>query len=43
MFDTGTSKSVMSGQKFRNLKLNSKDLDTKNLLTIVGAKGRSNW
>ena len=31
----------MSGQTFRNLKLNNKDLDTKNLPTVVGANGTS--
>ena len=31
----------MSGHTFRNLKLNNKDLDTKNLPTVVGANGTS--
>ena len=31
----------MSGQTFRNLKLNNKDLDTNNLPTVVGANGTS--
>ena len=31
----------MSGETFRKLKLDSKDLDTKHLLTIVGANGTS--
>ena len=31
----------MSGETFRKLKLNNKDLDTKNLPTVVGANGTS--
>ena len=31
----------MSGETFRKLKLDSKDLDTKNLPTVVGANGTS--
>ena len=31
----------MSGETFRKLKLHSKDLDTKNLPTVVGANGTS--
>ena len=31
----------MSGETFRNLKLDIKDLDTKNLPTVVGANGTS--
>ena len=38
-FDTGASRSVMSGETFRKLKLDNKDLDTKNLPTVVGANG----
>ena len=41
LFDTGTSRSVMSGETFRKLNLDSKNLDTKNLLTVVGANGTS--
>ena len=41
LFDTGASRSVMSGETFRNLKLENKDLDTKNLPTVVGANGTS--
>ena len=41
LFDTGATRSVMSGQTFRDLKLNNKDLDTSNLPTIVGANGAS--
>ena len=37
LFDTGASRSVMSGETFRKLKLDNKDLDTKNLPTVVGA------
>ena len=32
---------MMSGETFRKLKLDSKDLDTKNLPTVVGANGTS--
>ena len=31
----------MSGETFRKLKLDNKDLDTENLPTVVGADGRS--
>ena len=31
----------MSGETFRKLKLNNKDMDTKNLPTVVGANGTS--
>ena len=31
----------MSGETFRKLNLDSKDLDTKNLPTVVGANGTS--
>ena len=41
LFDTGASRSVMSGQTFRNLKLNNNDLDTTNLPTVVGTNGTS--
>ena len=41
LFDTGASRSVMSGETFRKLNLDSKNLDTKNLPTVVGAKGTS--
>ena len=41
LFDTGASRSVMSGETFRKLNLNNKDLDTKNLPTVVGANGTS--
>ena len=41
LFNTGASKSVMSGDTFRKLNLDSKDLDTKNLPTVVGANGTS--
>ena len=41
LFDTGASKSVISGETFQKLKLDSKDLDTKNLPTVVGANGTS--
>ena len=41
LFDTGASRSVMSGETFRNLNLDSKNLDTKNLPTVVGANGTS--
>ena len=41
LFNTGASKSVMSGKTFRKLNLNNKDLDTKNLSTVVGANGTS--
>ena len=35
------SRSVMSGETFRKLKLDNKDLDTKNFPTVVGANGTS--
>ena len=41
LFDTGASRSVMSGETFRKLNLESKNLDTKNLPTVVGANGTS--
>ena len=41
LFNTGASKSIMSGETFRKLNLDSKDLDTKNLPTVVGANGTS--
>ena len=41
LFDTGASRSVMSGETFRKLNLGSKNLDTKNLPTVVGANGTS--
>ena len=41
LFDTGTSRSIMSGETFRKLNLDSKNLDTKNLPTVVGANGTS--
>ena len=41
LFDTGVSRSVMSGETFRKLNLESKNLDTKNLPTVVGANGTS--
>ena len=41
LFDTGASRSVMSGETFRKLNLDSKNLDTKNLPTVVGANGTS--
>ena len=39
LFNTGASRSVMSGDTFRKLKLSNKDLDTKNLPIVVGANG----
>ena len=41
LFDTGDSRSVMSGETFRKLNIDSKNLDTKNLPTVVGANGTS--
>ena len=41
LFDTGVSRSVMSGETFRKLNLDSKNLDTKNLPTVVGANSTS--
>ena len=41
LFDTGASRSVMSGETVRKLNLGSKNLDTKNLPTVVGANGTS--
>ena len=41
LFDTGVLRSVMSGETFRKLNLNNKDLDTKNLPTVVGANSTS--
>ena len=41
LFDTGASRSVMSGETFRKLNLDNKDLDTKNLPTVVGANSTS--
>ena len=37
LFNTGASRSVMSGETFRKLNLDSKNLDTKNLPSVVGA------
>ena len=41
LFNTGASRSIMSGETFRKLNLHSKILDTKNLPTVVGANGTS--
>ena len=41
LFDTGASRSVMSGETFRKLNLDNKHLDAKNLPTVVGANGTS--
>ena len=41
LFDTAASRSVMSGETFRKLNLDSKNLDIKNLPTVVGANGTS--
>ena len=41
LFNTGASRSVMSGETFRKLNLDSKNLDIKNLPTVVGANGTS--
>ena len=41
LFDTGASRSVMSGETFRKLNLDKKHLDTKNLPTVVRANGTS--
>ena len=41
LFDTGASRSVMSGETFRKLNLDSKNLDIKNLPTVVGTNGTS--
>ena len=41
LFDTGASRSVMSADTFKILKLNDKDLDTKNIPNVVGANGTS--
>ena len=41
LFDTGASRSVISGETFTKLKLDNKDLDTKNLPTVVGANDTS--
>ena len=41
LFNTGASRSVMSGETFRKLNLDSKNLDTKNLPTVVGANRTS--
>ena len=41
LFDTGASRSVMSGETFRKLNLDSKNLDTRNLPTVVEANGTS--
>ena len=41
LFDTGASRSVMSGETFQKLNLDSKNLDTKNLPTVVGANSTS--
>ena len=39
LFSTGASRSVMSGDTFRKLKLSNKVLDTKNLPIVVDANG----
>ena len=41
LFDTGASRSIMSGETFRKLNLESKNLDTKSLPTLMGANGTS--
>ena len=41
LFNTGAPRSVMSGKTFRKLNLDSKNLDMKNLPTVVGANGTS--
>ena len=41
LFDTGASKSVMSADTFKILKLDDKELDTKNIPNVVGANGTS--
>ena len=41
LFDTGASRSVMSVETFRKLNLESKNLDTKNLPTVVGENNTS--
>ena len=41
LINTGTSRSIMSGVTYRKLNLDSKNVDTKNLPTVVGAKGTS--
>ena len=46
LFDTGASKSVLSGETFRKLNLDNKDLDTKKLTNSSGSKWhkpRSSW
>ena len=41
LFNTGASKSVMSADTFKILKLDDKELDTKNIPRVVGANGTS--
>ena len=41
LFDTGATRSVMSADTFKILKLNDKDLDTKNIPIVVGANRTS--
>ena len=41
LFDTGASRSVMSGETFRKLNQDSKNLDIKNFPTVVEANGTS--
>ena len=46
LFNTGASRSIMSGETFRKLNLDSKNLDTKKLTNSSGSKrheSRSNW
>ena len=46
LFDTGASRSVMSGETFRKLNLDNNDLDTKKFANSNGCKWhkfRSNW
>ena len=41
LFHTGASRSVMSGETFRKLNLDNRDLDIKNLPMVVGENGTS--
>ena len=41
LFDTGATRSVMSADTFKILKLKDKDLTTKNIPQVVGANGTS--
>ena len=41
LFDTGATRSVMSADTFKILKLEDKDLTTKNIPRVVGANGTS--